>query len=478
MHNGSSDDSKRGSMHRGALNNNSMRRYLIKVQMCVGLVVVVSYTLLLNWYFVRGLDESNFMNMSLEVSSFREAYERGESPPLPRSVHFNGYLDWQQLSPWLRQEFSELEQVSSSQRRILKRHPEGQLFGRPDEVVFFMAEPLADGKIFYLLRRINKEQHKQQSGDRIKSLLSLTWPLALGFLLLSLASVYVILRKLTQPLQRLGDWADGLTLANIGKAPADFGFNELNRLARQQQEAFNRIGEVLEKEQNFLKHASHELRTPIAVIKGNSELLGRLLQQQVQVEAGVKEGAVNGAAKGAEAVARIQRASLNMQQLTETLLWLSREDPSQECADAVSANGQDSAPLAIHKLIEQLIEDNQYLLQGKQVLLSLQLNEQMLNLSETTCRLTLSNLIRNAFQYTAEGHVSIRYDSGRVVIENYNLNGAEGAEGAEAASSLDNADYGYGLGLRLVERIVAKMGWGYDNQLLMGGRRVTVSFLK
>jgi hypothetical protein len=55
-----------------------------------------------------------------------------------------------------------------------------------------------------------------------------------------------------------------------------------------------------------------------------------------------------------------------------------------------------------------------------------------------------------------------------VIIENIN----------KSKDELDHrgADYGYGLGLRLVEKIITKMSWQYLNEEIVGGRHVTISF--
>ena len=43
-----------------------------------------------------------------------------------------------------------------------------------------------------------------------------------------------------------------------------------------------------------------------------------------------------------------------------------------------------------------------------------------MQIAETPCRLILNNLIRNAFQYTAEGEVNIACLEGFVIVENVN----------------------------------------------------------
>ncbi len=414
----------------------SLRRYVMTVHAILALVVVLGYSGLMNWYFMRGMDESNYMNMQLEAELYIDAYERGEKLQLPQSSFSSGYLGWQQVPVELKALFPELKQVNQlALNRTLLRQP-GSFITPPEQIIFMLAQPLKDGTLLYLSRRLKIKQFNSNIKTRIKRTFELTWPLALGFLLLILGSVHLILKRITTPLKKLGDWSDRLTLDCIDKSAPDFIFEELDRIAAQQQAAFKRIGRILEKEHDFLRHASHELRTPIAVAKSNAELLERLVDSP----------------KASASIRRIKRATLNMQHMTETLLWLSRED--DETLDTVEVD--------IEKIIQQIVNDNQYLLQSKPVQVQMNLEKQTLSLAETPCRLVLNNLIRNAFQYTAEGEVVITFKDAEICIKNINHINYE--------VDHSEADYGYGLGLRLVERIVQKMSWQYKNVKVNGGR--------
>jgi signal transduction histidine kinase len=148
-----------------------------------------------------------------------------------------------------------------------------------------------------------------------------------------------------------------------------------------------------------------------------------------------------------------------MQHMTETLLWLSREDENEKLI---------ISDINIADMIKQLLEDNQYLLQGKTVALNFEIDELTLKLAPTPCRLILNNIIRNAFQYTAEGKINIHFENQVLVIENINIGKTE--------FDSENSDYGYGLGLQLVDKIINKIHWHYENKKISGGRKVTINF--
>ena len=422
----------------------SFKFFLIKWQSIVAILVIIGYSLIMNWYFVRGLDESNLMSLNLEMQAFSLAYKNQLHPEIPHSIHFNGYMGWQQVPTWVKTQFPELEFLTQLEMRDVKLFaPQRATISAPSTVAFVVAQPLFDGQLFYLTREINIDfMHNPQAQEQVLSMFRLTWPLALGFLILILGAVHLIIKRLTQPMADLANWADSLTLKDIGKQAPSFGFQELDRIAKRQQATFTRIANVLDKEQEFLRNASHELRTPIAVVKSNSELLSRVLKDN----------------KAQASVERITRAAFNMQQMTETLLWLGRDDEQSLVKSEVN----------ISQLLHGIIKENEYLLQGKDVTLHLNIPKFSVFLAHTPCRIILSNLVRNAFQYTTQGSVDISLYHYCVSIKNSNHNPLDGDTTSE--------DYGYGLGLNLVEKIVKKLNWQYENLEFNDGRNVTIDF--
>jgi signal transduction histidine kinase len=424
-------------------NNKTLRKYVITAHTIIACLVVLSYTALINIYFVNGLDEGNFQDLHLEAKSFSQAYNNDKQPEIPNSIHFKGYINWQTVPNWVKQYFPELQYASHTQMLSERLNIEGHPMSWPEQVIFVLAQPLNDGKIFYLTRKIDVGTYQVLSQNNIKNMVKLTWPLALLFLIIMQLFVHFLLKRTMRPLHQLGIWVDNLTLDNVTDPIPDFEFNELKKIALLQQKAMLRISDVLDKEQAFLRHASHELRTPISVVKSNAQLMERRETNP----------------KNHTSIARIKRAALNMQHMTETLLWLSREDENEKLI---------ISDINIADMIKQLLEDNQYLLQGKTVALNFEIDELTLKLAPTPCRLILNNIIRNAFQYTAEGKINIHFENQVLVIENINIGKTE--------FDSENSDYGYGLGLQLVDKIINKMHWHYENKQISGGRKVTINF--
>ena len=88
--------------------------------------------------------------------------------------------------------------------------------------------------------------------------------------------------------------------------------DEVGVLAKGLEKAMKRVETFVEREQQFSRYASHELRTPVTIIKGAVVLLKRKLS-------GEEDPAWR-------PLMRIERSVINMENIIETLLWLSRED--------------------------------------------------------------------------------------------------------------------------------------------------------
>ena len=98
----------------------SFKRYLIKWQAMVAILVILGYSLIMNWYFVRGLDQSNLMSLTLEIQAFSNAYENHLTPEIPHSIHFNGYLGWDNTPSWVKSEFPDLQFPKQLETRDVK----------------------------------------------------------------------------------------------------------------------------------------------------------------------------------------------------------------------------------------------------------------------------------------------------------------------------------------------------------------------
>jgi signal transduction histidine kinase len=105
---------------------------------------------------------------------------------------------------------------------------------------------------------------------------------------------------------------------------------------------------------------------------------------------------------------------------------------------------------------------------GKQVEIIEKIEPVSLNVPVTPAKITLGNLIRNAFQYTSDGEVFISVKDKTFIIRN--------SDEDSAATGSEESDYGYGIGLDLVKHITEKLEWDYLITPIPGGREVFLQF--
>ncbi len=165
-----------------------------------------------------------------------------------------------------------------------------------------------------------KEYHAQfqydLSGAYLRGM-SLLWKLVILYLFI----VALIIRKgkrsdakLFEPLRIMSATANRLTVNNLHSERLNMEGtkNELKDLAGVINAMLNRIETSYESQKQFVSDASHELRTPIAVIQGYINMLNRWGSNNEEVLH--------------ESIEAIQNEAKSMQDLVEKLLFLSRHD--------------------------------------------------------------------------------------------------------------------------------------------------------
>jgi signal transduction histidine kinase len=407
----------------------------------LGAVLVIGYSVLTAQYFMRGMDNIISANMEDAVNSFVDAVPFARFSDTNR---FDGYVitsRWERLPQGVQEAFGS----PPLRTGVLQKHDASGLLERTD-VVHFLMLLRVDGKDLLISRTFTRANAsglvKRNVAYNMKTLMLISSASALAFALI----IWLLMRRVSRTVAELGTWARALDKQNIGNPVPDFGYPELNRLAALIKGSVSTVQEAVEREHRFLRHASHELRTPISVIRNNFELIHKLqLKKKQQLDMPQQL-----------AYDRIDRASRTMQHLTETLLWLSLNETQGLLTQRVS----------IGMLIKELVDERRYLLADKNVDIELSTDPSVIEISDTAARIVLGNLIRNAFQHTWEGKVSIWQRGNNVRIENRQ---------AGISDPSDGETTGFGLGLQLTKQLTERLGWRYKNESINGGRLVEMS---
>lgn len=420
--------------------NPSLRGALILTFATIALILVMGYSFLSAQYFMKGMDTIIADHMVRAATTV--ANNKGHT----EVSNLDGYTVTRE---WTDQPDSIVAAVPTPPQhanRLQKVHLE-RAEEKVDQLVFYMATGISKD-LFYVSFHIAPDRVSDLALRNGRDSLVTLLVIGLGTAMVLAMMVWWLMHRMAQPVTRLGIWARGLNEKTLDERVPDFGFRDLNDFAELVRNSLISVKNGLDREQTFLRQASHELRTPISVIRSNVLLLGKLKSVQPEIQRDSREHA---------AVDRIDRASLTMKHLTETLLWLGRED----------RNELHQSEVRLDHLVENIISDLSYLLDGKRVQLSVRTSPCTCRLSEPAARIVLGNLIRNAFQYTWEGQVIIAQEGWIVALENSDTLLTE---------TDDDLGFGFGLGLQLTEKLTQRLGWRFDNIIRRDGRSVSLCF--
>lgn len=260
-------------------------------------------------------------------------------------------------------------------------------------------------------------------------------------------------RQILEPVSRLA-----VEVATSAHKPGErlemnYPDDETGQLARAFDRYVLRVNELLLREQQFSANASHELRTPMMVIRGAVDML-----KESEPQPGVLRQ-----------LQRIDDALLQMQQQTELFLQLSRTP------DALSGK-DDEQPLA--DIVARQLAHWQPLADARGLTLTLEVNGDAGQRPATMMIAVLNNLLRNAMQHTSEGEICVQLDAHYLQVSDTGSGIAAGLQDQVCTRGISEANpTGFGLGLAIVERICEHRGWRLEIvPHHPAGTRVTVYF--
>jgi len=236
----------------------------------------------------------------------------------------------------------------------------------------------------------------RRTGERAQRILwlQLAATIPLGALLAVGVTLLIArpIRQLDQAIRRLGA-GDFEGEIQVG-GPADLKYLG-NRLDWMRQ----RLIEVEQQKRLFLRHVSHELKTPLTALREGSELL-------VEGTAGQLSPAQR------EIVEILRQKSSQLQRLIEDLLNYHRVQES--------VGRLDLQAVRFDRVVEQVLEDHRLAVQARGIRPDLHLDPVDIQADEEKLRAVVANLVSNAIKYSPdEGMISLalRQQGGDVVFD-------------------------------------------------------------
>ncbi len=213
---------------------------------------------------------------------------------------------------------------------------------------------------------------------------------------------------------------------------------ELGVIASALNDYLGRHERFVERERAFIDTASHELRTPIAVIAGASELaLGQPgLPEPARLQ-----------------MQRVHRTARDVEQLIALLLTLAK-DPAR-----ISRNND---LVLLHELLPDIIDDHHHLMEGKDLSVVVEaLAPCTVQAPLHIVQAAIGNLLRNAIENSDRGEIRVRLEADATVTIRDPGHGMspEDISRIYAQMARGAARGGGGIGLNLLARLCEHLGW-------------------
>lgn len=241
------------------------------------------------------------------------------------------------------------------------------------------------------------------------------WLIPLAILMAS-GGGYFLARKSLAPVVAMSSQAGRIGAENLHERLAiQNEKDELGHLARSFNSLLNRLSESFDRQRRFMADASHELRTPVAILRGESEVA---LSQQARSPEEYRES-----------LSVLHHEAERLTRIVEDLFTLTRADAGQYPLQP--------SDFYLDELVAECVHSARTLAQAKKISLTFDgAPESPIHADESLVRRMLLNLLDNAIKYTP--------DFGKVTVS-FQRNGKEYA--------VSIADTGCGIPAELRPRI-------------------------
>jgi two-component system sensor histidine kinase GlrK len=222
---------------------------------------------------------------------------------------------------------------------------------------------------------------------------------AVVFVPITIIAIFALTVVVGRPLRQLDRAISELGQGTFSNQIAVSGPHDLERLGGQLEWLRQRLLDLAHERNRFLRHMSHELKTPLANIREGTELLmdgavGELDPNQREVTAILRENGIK------------------LQRMIENLLSFS--------AWQTSSVGLETSEFRLRPVVKQVLENQQLTLLSQRVRLDVRVEDVTLVADRGKIRLILENLVSNAVKYSPKGgtiHLQARTSGAQLLLD-------------------------------------------------------------
>ncbi len=272
------------------------------------------------------------------------------------------------------QSFRDLAANSNSSQRAMRTMRAAQDFFRG----YAKRVEVADETYTLVVLQSLHPQHEMLEDIRNTFL----WAIPIALLVASIGG-YVLARKSLEPVAAMAAQARGMGAANLHVRLAVLNpRDELGQLAVTFNQLLERLEESFERQKRFMADASHELRTPVAILYGEAEVtLSRADRSPEEYR---------------ETLGILKDESQRLARIVEDLFTLTRADAGQYPLQLQS--------VYLDELTADALRRARSLAMAKKITMSAAIDPELpIDVDEALLRRMLLNLLDNAIKYTPEG---------------------------------------------------------------------------
>lgn len=254
------------------------------------------------------------------------------------------------------------------------------------------------------------------------------------------------MKFIMEPIKDMSEAANKLNVNNLGSERLNVNGtkNELKDLAQTINDMLDRLEISYESQKQFVSNASHELRTPIAVIQGYVNMVDRWGKEDSEIME--------------EAINAIKEESTNMKELVEKLLFLSRHDKKTLKLKKEIFN--------MKEIVDELVKETIMVAANREIKNSY-LDDVLVYGDKQSLKQAIRVFVDNAVKYSNDGdciNISCKNDNGRckVIVEDTGI----GMKEKDIKNIFDRfyrsedvrnkSINGHGLGLSIAKLIILK----------------------
>ncbi len=265
----------------------------------------------------------------------------------------------------------------------------GKVRGGEDGYRGFARHFSSGGKTYILV--ILQSLHPQQ--EMLEEIAStFAWVIPIAIVLAGVGG-YFLARKSLAPVVAMSTQAGRIGAANLHERLAvQNDGDELGHLAQSFNSLLDRLSQSFERQQRFMADASHELRTPVAILRGEAEVA---LSQQARSPEEYRES-----------LGVLHHEAERLTHIVEDLFTLTRADAGQYPLQP--------RDFYLDELVSECVHSARTLALAKKISLNFEgASESPIHADESLLRRMILNLLDNAIKYTPEG--------GRVTVTSHRV---------------------------------------------------------